>query len=101
MTNEEKRRLAVAREIELLRETVKSFDQVVLEAQNLARECRESLARFESIQAEDERLDQAIDALDQLTGRGKYADTLTQANRNANPQFRAMVALCDNVFPIK
>jgi hypothetical protein len=73
MTNDEKRRLAVQHEIKRLRETVKSFDRVVADAQALAAEMRDAAERFTSIAVQDD-IDSKIDRLDRLSGRGIYAD---------------------------
>lgn len=96
MTFDEKRRLAVQRELELMRESVRRFDQVVADAQAQAREFRESVTRLESIQTGEDNLDQAIDDLDKLFGRGIYDKAL----ENANPGFRGTMAALDNVVSI-
>ncbi len=81
MTNEEKRKMAVARELEELRKTVQSFDSVVESARRLADDCRESARRLEAIEREQE-IDEKIENLDRLMERGKYAPTLVQAAEN-------------------
>lgn len=98
MTNEEKRKLATARELEELRKVVQNFDSVVESARRLADDCRDSLARFQAIERED-KIDQAIDELDYQMRRGKYADTLTEAHFAANPPLEAVSNLIRATFP--
>ncbi len=93
MNTNEKRRLAVQRELELMRESVRRFDQVVADAQAQAREFRECVTRLEDVHKGEDRLDQAIDDLDKLTGRGQYFE-------QANPGFKGTVEMVDNVFSI-
>ena len=104
MTYDEKRKLAVERELVELRKCVRAFDHVVADAQRLAAELSDGVTRLESIQAEDQAsvckvpgcnqtarpdmgvctgcnesgalddIDEKIDNLDRMMGRGRYSD---------------------------
>lgn len=66
MTPEQKRNLAIERELLELAQVVDKFESVVLEARDCARLCRESYNRLRAVQAESELLDNAIERLDSL-----------------------------------
>lgn len=68
MTNEEKRKLAVERELELLRKTVAGFDAVVEQAQELALDLRAQATRLHFIEND---VDAKLADLDRLMGRPK------------------------------
>ena len=88
MTNDEKRKLAIARELDELRKCVRNFDEVVESARRLADDCRDSLARFQAIERETV-IDEKIDDLDKLTGRGIY---------RSNNDFLGTMSILDNVL---
>ena len=68
----EQREFVVARELVELQKIVKSFDRVVIDAQNLADECKASADRCVALIAEQD-VNQKIDELDYAMKRGEYA----------------------------
>lgn len=68
----EQREFVVARELAELAKIVKSFDRVVIDAQNLADECKASADRFAAVIA-DQDVSVKIDNLDYLMQRGEYS----------------------------
>jgi predicted translin family RNA/ssDNA-binding protein len=79
MTHSEKIALATARELEILRESVNRFDQAIADSHLAASDARQALIRLESIQEDEKKLDEKIAELDELTGRGSYAEAFDAA----------------------
>lgn len=68
----EQREFVLSRELVELQNIVKSFDRVIVDAQNLADECKASADRVAAIMAE-QNLDQKIDEADYAMKRGEYS----------------------------
>lgn len=73
MTNDEKRRLAVKRELAELSKTVASFDKIVDTAKFLANDMTQAAERMHKIN-DDARIDLALSDLDEVGKRGIFGD---------------------------
>jgi len=65
MTNEEKTRLAIQRELDELRRIAQSFENLAIDAARETEELKAAFRRMDKIR-EEMRLDSAIDRLDHL-----------------------------------
>ena len=87
MTPEEKRNLAVERELRELALVVDKFEALVLDARDCARLCRESYERMLAVQAESEQIDNAIERL----------DSLAETRRNRRPDIFGLRDALENI----
>ena len=72
MTNEEKRKLAIARELDELAAVARSFATLAREAERQTEELNRCFSRLNRI-ARDAELERKIDEADYLFRRGRYA----------------------------
>ncbi len=113
MTHSEKIALATARELEILRESVNRFDQAIADSHTAASDARQALIRLEAIQEDEKKLDEKIAELDEMTGRGSYAEAFdaafpkfpsirkSAADMTMTELVQANGGPADNVFPLK
>lgn len=74
MTHDEKRKLAIARELDELRRISRSLDLIVADAQKQAEELRAAATRMQRIADEERQVDQAIADLERLHSQRRVCD---------------------------
>lgn len=77
MTDSQKRRDAIATELEQLAQLSRSFALVVADAEKFTEELQAAFSRINAIEREA-KLDWKIDNLDFMLRRGEYSDALTE-----------------------
>lgn len=82
MNESEQRALATQRELEELSKIVKGFADLAADARRQADELADSFARLDKLRREAD-IDQKVDDLDRIFGRGRYLGLRTVPARTA------------------